>query len=67
MSLASAQKLVSAMKSDGEFRAAIAGLTTSVESGEFLQARGYDFELPELLQAMAACMDELESCGARQR
>jgi len=62
MSLASAQQFVSVMKSDREFRAAVASLSTSLELGNFLQGQGYVFDLPDLIKAMAACMAELDQC-----
>jgi hypothetical protein len=62
MSLASAHKFVSVMKSDGELRAAVTGFSTGTELGNFLQVQGYDFDLPDLIKAMASCMAELEQC-----
>lgn len=65
MSLASALKFVSVMKSDAEFRLAVPSLPTGTELGNFLQVQGYDFDLSDLIKAMAACMAELEQCSAQ--
>jgi predicted ribosomally synthesized peptide with nif11-like leader len=60
MSLASAHKFVAAMKSDGEFRAAVTSFSSETELSNFLQVQGYDFGLSDLIKAMASCMAELE-------
>jgi predicted ribosomally synthesized peptide with nif11-like leader len=65
MSLAGAQKFVSAMKSDAAFRAEVTSLPTEAELVNFLQIQGYDFALPDLIKAMAACMAGLEQCGVQ--
>jgi hypothetical protein len=44
------------MKSDGEFRAAVTGISDSLELRNYLQSLGLEFELPDLIRAMAACM-----------
>jgi predicted ribosomally synthesized peptide with nif11-like leader len=62
MSLANAQQFVSAMKSDREFRAAVASFSTRLELGNFLRVQGYEFDLPDLIKAMAGCMAELDQC-----
>jgi len=58
MSLAKAQEFVAAMKGDVEFRATVTGFADSLKLRNFLQGRGYDFDLPDLIRAMAACMAE---------
>lgn len=58
MSLANAIEFVAAMKSDVEFRAAVTGFADSLKLRNFLQSRGYEFDLPDLVKAMAACMAE---------
>lgn len=62
MSLASAQKFVSQMKTDREFRAAVISFSTRLELDNSLHVHGYDFDLPDLIKAMAACMAELDQC-----
>lgn len=62
MSLVSAEKFVSVMKSDREFRATVTSFSTRLELDNFLQVQGYDFDLPALIKAMAACMVELDQC-----
>lgn len=56
MPLANAQKFVSAMRSDEEFRAAVTSISGSLELRNYLQSRGFEFDLPDLIRAMAACM-----------
>lgn len=65
MSMASAQKFVSAMKSDKDFRAAVTGFAPGPELDNFLQQRGYAFDLPDLIKAMAGCMAEQDLSGSQ--
>lgn len=59
MSLANAQEFVAAMKGDGEFRAVVTGFADSLKLRNFLVSQGYEFDLPDLIRAMVACMAEL--------
>ncbi len=59
MSLSNAQAFVATMKSDVEFRAVVSGFVDSPKLRDFLQNRGYKFDLSDLVRAMAACMAEL--------
>lgn len=59
MSLANAQEFVATMKGDGEFRAVVTGFVDSLKLRNFLQSRGYEFDLQDLIRAMAACIAEL--------
>ena len=60
MSLTSAQKFVSTMKSDQEFRTAVTSFSDPSELGKYLQSQGFDFKLPELIKAMGSCMAGLD-------
>ncbi len=62
MSLASAQKFVSTMKIDQEFRVTVANFSEPGQLLSYLQNWGYEFAMSDLIQAMAACMTELDQC-----
>ena len=56
MSLASAQEFVGRMKADAEFRLVVTGFADQLKLRDYLRRRGYDFDLPDLIKSMAACM-----------
>jgi predicted ribosomally synthesized peptide with nif11-like leader len=60
MSLENAQRFVSRMKEDKQFRNKIQGIADNKQLKEYLGKRGYKFDERELIGAMAACMAELE-------
>jgi hypothetical protein len=60
MSLASAQKFVALMRADGEFRARVIGFAEHIKMSNYLGSRGFEFDMSELIRAMAACMAQLE-------
>jgi len=61
MSLKSAQQFVSRMKEDKEFRAAVGQTTDTVALNVYLIGQGFQFNQMELVEAMAACMAELDA------
>ncbi|HUT84912.1 MAG TPA: Nif11-like leader peptide family natural product precursor [Thermodesulfobacteriota bacterium] len=60
MSLENAQRFVSRMKEDKQFRNKIQGIADNKQLKEYLGNQGYNFDECELIGAMAACMAELE-------
>ena len=56
MSMASAQEFVDRMKGDAAFRNVVTGFTDHLKLSDYLHSRGFDFDLPDLIRAMAACM-----------
>ncbi len=60
MSLACSQEFLARMKSDKEFRSMVTGFSDGFALQNYLESAGYDFDLPEMIKAMAACMAELE-------
>ncbi len=60
MSVASAQEFVGRMKDDAEFRTVVTGFADPLKLSDYLRSRGHEFDLTDLVKAMAACMAELE-------
>ncbi len=56
MSMTSAQEFVSRMKVDGEFRTLVTGFADRLKQSDYLRSQGYEFDLQDLVRAMAACM-----------
>jgi hypothetical protein len=56
MSMASAQEFVGRMKVEEEFRTEVTGFADHLKLSDYLHSRGYEFDLPDLIRAMAACM-----------
>ncbi|MCX5873348.1 MAG: Nif11-like leader peptide family natural product precursor [Deltaproteobacteria bacterium] len=60
MSLESAQKFVSKMKEDKEFRSTVQQAADTVALNDYLRGQGFEFNQRELVGAMASCMAELD-------
>ncbi len=61
MSTESAQRFVSRMKEDKEFRITVQKTDDTAAFNAYLTSQGFDFNQRELVGAMAACMAELDA------
>jgi predicted ribosomally synthesized peptide with nif11-like leader len=62
MSLIDARRFVAKMREDRNFRAQAVKTNKPENLPALLQAEGMVFDKKELVEAMAECMDQLESC-----
>ncbi len=60
MSLQSAQLFVSKMRDDKNFRENASNATDKAALWDMVKNKGYDFDERDLVEAMAACMTEME-------
>ena len=60
MSFENAQKLVSKMRDDKEFRNNVQGMPDNQALKSYLREEGYEFEELDLIKSMAACMTGLD-------
>jgi hypothetical protein len=58
MNTGNAALFVQKMREDTGFRHSVAGLSAPAELGGFLERNGFDFNMCDLVKAMAACMAE---------
>ena len=63
MTFNSAQAFVQKMKEDAEFREMVRNIGDKGKLLNAIKDKGYDFDQRDLVQAMAACMAELEASG----
>ena len=63
MNTDSAQLFVQKMRDDKGFRLTIQKINNRTELWEYIENKGYAFDECDLVQAMAACMTELEAAG----
>ena len=63
MNTDSAQLFVQKMRDDKNFRLTIQKINNRAELWEYIENKGYAFDECNLVQAMAACMAELEAAG----
>jgi len=64
MTFNSAQAFVQKMREDKEFREMMQTIGDREKLWNSIKDKGYDFDERDLVQAMAACMAELEASGA---
>lgn len=60
MALDDAQRFVSRMKEDTQFRTKVQGLADSASLKGYLADWGFSFDMLDLVKAMAGCMEELD-------
>ena len=63
MTTDSAQLFVQTMREDIGFRETLKKIGDRIEFWEYIENNGYDFNVCDLVKAMAACMVELEDAG----
>ncbi len=60
MNFYNAQQFVQKMRGNNGFRETVTGFETTDELWTFLKANGFDFNVGDLIKAMAACMAEMD-------
>jgi predicted ribosomally synthesized peptide with nif11-like leader len=64
MTFSSAQLFVQRMREDSEFRNSVSTIGDRVELWKYIKTKGFDFDACQLVNAMAACMAELEQMSS---